>query len=238
MPIPQLIKFLVEQAYCLCLKTPPIVINYYTFIAIMPTKKVVIFMFDDVEVLDFAGPFEVFSVTSELNSSDSLSDNFASRPFSVLTVAEHPGVVNARNGLNINPDCTIADCPPPDILIIPGGKGTRKLINNSAVIDWIKSCTLTAELVLSVCTGALLLAKAGLLEGLTATTHHQALELLRELAPNTTVVENQRFVDNGKIITSGGITAGIDMSLYVISKLLGTQKAEQTAKHMEYKISS
>jgi transcriptional regulator GlxA family with amidase domain len=204
----------------------------------MPTKKVAIFMFDDVEVLDFAGPFEVFSVTSELNSSDSLSDSFPSGLFAVFTVAEHSGAVNARNGLSINPDCTIADCPPPDILIIPGGKGTRKLIDNSAVIKWIKNCAPTAELVLSVCTGALLLAKAGLLEGLSATTHHKALELLRELAPNTTVVENQRFVDNGKIITSGGIAAGIDMSLYVVSKLLGKQKAEQTAKHMEYKISS
>ncbi len=198
-------------------------------VSIMPTKKVAILMFDDMDVLDFAGPFEVFSLTSQLNSSDSL-------PFAVFTVAEHPGAVSARNGLSINPDCTIADCPPPDILIIPGGKGTRKLIDNAAIINWIKNCEPTAELVLSVCTGALLLAKAGLLEGLTATTHHKALELLRELAPNTTVVENQRFVDNGKIITSAGIAAVIDMSLYVVSKLLGKQQADQTAEHMEYKI--
>jgi transcriptional regulator GlxA family with amidase domain len=202
----------------------------------MPIKKVAILMFDDVEVLDFAGPFEVFAVTSELNSSDSLPDSFASRPFIVFTVAENPGAVNARNGLSINPDYTISDCPPPDILIVPGGIGTRKLINNSVIINWIATCAQTAELVLSVCTGSLLLAKAGLLEGLAATTHHKALELLRELAPHTTVIENQRFVDNGKIITSGGIAAGIDMSLYVVSKLLGKQQAEQTAAHMEYEI--
>lgn len=194
----------------------------------MQTKKVSILMFDDVEVLDFAGPFEVFSVTSELNKEE--------RPFAVLTVAEHLGAVSARNGLSVNPDCTISDCPPPDILIVPGGMGTRKLIDNSAVISWIKDCSQTAELVLSVCTGSLLLAKAGLLEGLTATTHHQALDLLRELAPNTTVVGDRRFVDNGKIITSGGIAAGIDMSLYVVGKLLGTAAAEKTANHMEYRI--
>jgi transcriptional regulator GlxA family with amidase domain len=193
----------------------------------MPPKTVAILMFDDVEVLDFAGPFEVFSVTAELNKDD--------RPFAVLTVAEHPVAVSARNGLSINPDCTISDCPPPDILIVPGGIGTRKLIDNSAVINWIKDCAQTAELMLSVCTGSLLLAKAGLLEGLTATTHHQALDLLRKLAPNTTVVANRRFVDNGKIITSGGIAAGIDMSLYVVGKLLGTAAAEKTANHMEYR---
>ncbi|WP_445246842.1 DJ-1/PfpI family protein [Microcoleus sp. OTE_8_concoct_300] len=202
----------------------------------MPTKNVAIFMFDDVEVLDFAGPFEVFSVTSELSEGDSLRDSFASRPFAVSTVAEHPGSVNARNGLSVNPDCTISNCPAPDILIIPGGQGTRKLIDNSAVINWIKDCARTAELVLSVCTGSLLLAKADLLENLEATTHHGALELLRELAPNTTIIENKRFVDNGKIITSGGIAAGIDMSLYVVCRLLGKAKAEQTSKHMEYKI--
>lgn len=194
----------------------------------MVTRKVAILMFDDVEVLDFAGPFEVFSVTSELSKGE--------RPFAVSTVAVHPGAVNARNGLSVNPDCTISDCPPPDILIVPGGQGTRKLIDNSAVINWIKDSARTAELVLSVCTGSLLLAKADLLEGLAATTHHQVLDLLKELAPNTTIIENQRFVDNGKIITSGGIAAGIDMSLHVVGKLLGTAQAEQTAEHMEYKI--
>ncbi|NJK77225.1 MAG: DJ-1/PfpI family protein [Microcoleus sp. SU_5_6] len=192
----------------------------------MQKRKVAILMFDDVEVLDFAGPFEVFSVTSELNEDD--------RPFAVLTVAQHQAAVSARNGLSINPDCTISDCPPPDILIVPGGMGTRKLIDNSAVINWIKDCSQTAELVLSVCTGSLLLAKAGLLAGLTATTHHKALDLLKELAPNTTVVGDRRFIDNGKIITSGGIAAGIDMSLYVVCKLLGTAAAEKTAEYMEY----
>ncbi|MDF0556224.1 DJ-1/PfpI family protein [Kamptonema sp. UHCC 0994] len=192
----------------------------------MTTKKVAIFIFDDAEVLDFAGPFEVFSVTSELNNRE---------PFAVCTVAEKSGAISARNGLSINPDYTILNCPQPDILIVPGGMGTRILMNHQPVIDWIKSCAKTAELVLSVCTGSLLLAKAGLLEGLEATTHHKAFDLLIEIAPNTTVVKDLRFVDNGRIITSGGISAGIDMSLYVVGRLLGKEKAEQTAKHMEYK---
>ena len=192
----------------------------------MTTKKVAIFIFDDAEVLDFAGPFEVFSVTSELNNYE---------PFEVYTVAEKSAAISARNGLSVNPDYTILNCPQPDILIVPGGIGTRILMNHQPVIDWIKSCAEIAELVLSVCTGSLLLAKAGLLEGLEATTHHQVFDLLIEIAPNTTVVKDRRFVDNGKIITSGGISAGIDMSLYVVGRLLGKEKAEQTAEHMEYK---
>ncbi|MGE5657636.1 MAG: DJ-1/PfpI family protein [Actinomycetota bacterium] len=191
----------------------------------MPAKKVAIFLFNDVEVLDFAGPFEVFSVTSELNEP---------KPFEVLTVAETAGEIKARNGLRVHPDRTFSDSLQPDILIIPGGLGTRPLMNHPPVIDWIKISSQSAELVLSVCTGSLLLAKAGLLEGLEATTHHLALELLREVAPQTTVLAKQRVVDNGRIVTSGGISAGIDMSLYVIEKILGKEVATKTAEYMEY----
>jgi len=105
---------------------------------------------------------------------------------------------------------------------------------NTTLIDWIKGRSREVELVLSVCTGALLLAKAGLLEGLAATTHHGAIDLLKETAPNTTIQEDKRIVDNGRIIVSAGISAGIDMSLYVISKLLGKELALKTAQYMEY----
>jgi transcriptional regulator GlxA family with amidase domain len=107
-------------------------------------------------------------------------------------------------------------------------------MNNSFLIDWIRQTALTAELVLSVCTGALLLARAGLLEGLVATTHHAALDLLRQTAPHTKVISDQRFVDNGKIILSAGIAAGIDMSLHVVSRLLGEEEAAATANYLEY----
>lgn len=107
-------------------------------------------------------------------------------------------------------------------------------MNNPVLIDWIRNCSQTAELVLSVCTGALLLAKAGLLDGLSATSHHGALELLKEVAPNTTIQGTKRFVDNGRIILSAGISAGIDMSLYVVARLLGKEQALETAQYMEY----
>lgn len=192
----------------------------------MSKKKVAIFIFNDVEVLDFAGPFEVFSVTSELNNNEL---------FEVYTVAEKLESVTARNGLSINPSYEIANCPTPNILIMPGGFGSRNLMNNSVVIKWVQDCSRQAELVLSVCTGSLILAKAGLLVGLEATTHHLVIDDLRAVAPTTQVLENKRFVDNGQIITSGGISAGIDMCLYVISILLGKEMAEKTAKYMEYK---
>lgn len=189
-------------------------------------RNVAILIFDEVEVLDFCGPFEVFGVTGRSQED---------APFNVYTVAERNTPVLARNGLSVNPRYTIADCPPPDLLVIPGGMGARKEMHNPAVIEWIKRCAEHAELVLSVCTGALLLANAGLLDGLAATTHHGAFDLLRAAAPHTEVREGERFVDNGKLITSAGISAGIDMSLHVVARLLGEEVARETAEQMEYR---
>jgi transcriptional regulator GlxA family with amidase domain len=191
----------------------------------MATRTLAILVFDDVEVLDFCGPFEVFSVANR--SADPPA-------FEVLTVAEGPGPVLTRGGLSVNPHRRLADCPAPDLLLVPGGWGTRKEMHNAAVIDWITRAAAGAELVLSVCTGALLLAKAGLLDGLAATTHHGALDLLRETAPRTTVHPDRRVVDNGRVVCSAGIAAGIDMSLHVVGRLLGPAAAEQTARYMEY----
>jgi len=192
----------------------------------MGRKNTAILLFDDVEVLDFAGPFEVFSVTNELNDYAILN---------VYTVAREKVPVLARNGLSVNPDFAMAKAPTPDFLIVPGGYGTRQVMNQQDVINWIKESADNAEKVMSVCTGALLLAKAGLLEGLRATTHHQVFELLARLAPNTEIVQDERFVDNGKIITSGGISTGIDMSLYVIGLVYGEDAAQKTATYIEYR---
>jgi len=138
------------------------------------TRTLAILLFDDVEVLDFCGPFEVFSV----------ANRFTNPPaFSVLTVAKEAGPVVTRGGLSVNPHHRLADCSRPDLLLIPGGQGTRKEMHNSALLDWIRQASIQAELVLSVCTGALLLAKTGLLDGLEATTHHGAIDLLRQTAP-------------------------------------------------------
>jgi transcriptional regulator GlxA family with amidase domain len=189
------------------------------------TRNVAILIFKDVELLDFTGPFEVLSVTGRQDDSS---------PFNVYTVAEKSEPIKTRNQLSVNPQYTIHNCPQPDILLLPGGQGTRREMNNPTLINWIKECSEKAELVLSVCTGALLLAKAGLLEGLKATTHQSAIELLKKLAPNTTIQTDKPFVDNGKMILSAGIATGIDMSLYVVAKLLGEERALQTALYMEY----
>jgi len=191
------------------------------------SKNVAILIFNDVEVLDFCGPFEVFSVTNEIHSL---------KPFNVYTVAEEDKPVIARNNLSVNPRYTINNCPKPDILIVPGGQGTRKEMNNPVLVNWVKDSFDHLELLLSVCTGALILAKAGLLEGLTATTHHAALDLLKKAAPKTKIVKDQRFVDNGKIILSAGISAGIDMSFYVVDKLVGKEAVVATSKYMEYNV--
>jgi transcriptional regulator GlxA family with amidase domain len=188
-------------------------------------RNVAILVFDDVEVLDFCGPFEVFSVTGR---------NDDPPPFHVYTVAEKSGTITARNGLRVIPHFTLAECPPPSLLVVPGGQGTRREMHNAALLAWVAARAAATELTLSVCTGALILAKAELLDGLEATTHHGAIDLLRETAPRTTVDPRRRVVDNGHIILSAGVAAGIDMSLYVVAKLLGQEKAEETARYIEY----
>ena len=190
----------------------------------MIERNLAILLFDDAEVLDFCGPFEVFSVAS--NQSDRSS-------FNVITVAEK-SPVRARNGLSVNPDYTLNNNPETDILLVPGGIGTRTEMNNDVLIHWVRKNANAAELVLSVCTGALLLGKAGLLNDLAVTTHHVAFDVLRELVPSATVHEDRRFMDNGKVLTSAGIAAGIDMSLHVVGRLLGPDIARSTAQHMEY----
>jgi transcriptional regulator GlxA family with amidase domain len=189
------------------------------------TWNAAILIFDEVEVLDFCGPFEVFGVAGR-------SDD--PRPFNVYTVAQSAGPVLARNGLSINPAYTLADCPPPDILLVPGGYGTRRAMKDADLTAWVAARSENARLTLSVCTGALVLAKAGLLDGLEATTHHSAFDELRTAAPGAVVREDRRFVDNGQVVLSAGISAGIDMSLYVVGRLLGVDKAVETARYMEY----
>lgn len=187
-------------------------------------KNVAILLYDNVEILDFTGPYEVFLVGSNRG-----------KDFTVYTVAEEMNPVNALGNLSINPNYTIVNCPTPDILIIPGGWGSRKEMHNQKITNWINKISNEAELVLSVCTGALLLAKANLLDGLQLTTNKNAIEELREVAPKSAIIlKNSRFIDNGKIILSAGVSAGIDMSLYVIRRLLGKERAIQAANLMEY----
>lgn len=194
-------------------------------------KTLGILLFNEVEVLDFCGPFEVFSVT-RLDQSKRREEP---SPFEVVTVAQNPGAIIATGGLSVNPSHTFATCPQLDILCVPGGWGTRREFNNPAMIEWIRERSREAELTVSVCTGALLLGKAGLLEGRRATTHHGAFQWMRDALPNVTVVEEERVVDEGGIITSGGISAGIDMALAVVERYFGPEIAAATVVHMEYR---
>lgn len=189
-------------------------------------RNVAILLFDEIEVLDFAGPFEVFALTDELRGNAA---------FNVYTVAENVGTIRTRNGLKVVPHFSRENCPAPQLLIVPGGLGTRPLLQKPALLEWIRLKAKQADHVMSVCTGALVLGKAGLLDGLRATTHHQCFDLLRSVAPHTEVVESERFVDNGRILTAAGISAGIDCSLHVVEQLLGRDAAEATARQMEYR---
>jgi transcriptional regulator GlxA family with amidase domain len=185
-----------------------------------------IFIFDEVEVLDFAGPFEVFSVCGRRHKLE---------PFDVFTVAERSDrPVMARNGLSINARRSFADCPRLDILVVPGGYGTRRQMQNPVVLEWVAARAREVQHLLSVCTGALVLGAAGQLDGLAATTHFMAFDELRAVAPGSQVREGDRIVDNGRVVLSSGVSAGIDMALHVVSKILGPEMARETARYMEY----
>src|SRR5256714_6025355 len=187
-------------------------------------RRVMILLFDNVEVMDFAGPFEVLGVTGQREGK---------HLFDVFTVALQSRPVLARNNLSINPDYSFQACPDPDILVVPGGFGTRREKNNRAVLDFIRHQSEHAERVLSVCSGALLLARAGLLAGLHGTTHHGALTELRADAETATIHDAARIVDNGKIILSAGISAGIDAAPYLGAELDGEDQAVGDANHKE-----
>lgn len=196
----------------------------------MDRKRVGIVIFPDVEVLDFCGPFEVFSVPrlSEENR------RHTSSPFEVLLVAEHPGPVTTTGGMQVLPHFTFADCPKLDVLVVPGGYGTREELKNPVMLDWLRSRAAEVETLTSVCTGSMLLGFAGLLEGKQATTHWKSLDWMRESFPATRVHFDRHFVVDGRLFTSAGISAGIDMSLKVVEHYLGEALARATARHMEY----
>lgn len=192
-------------------------------------RTVGILIFDEVEVLDFCGPFEVLATARAAESS---SDD---EPlFHVVTIAEEQRIISCRGGLLVQPHHTIDDHPPLDILVVPGGQGTRKERLNGRLLDWIAAQHRTIELTTSVCTGAFLLAERGILDGRRATTHWASVDWMRTTYPQVTMLDDLRVVDEGKVITSAGVSAGIDMALYVVARLHGSGVAEWTARRMEY----
>src|SRR5438067_920571 len=195
-----------------------------------------ILLFDGVEVLDFAGPFEVLSRTRLSPGVESRrSDDTA--PFRVFTVAKKEGLVTTTGELKVTPRYSFRTAPAIDLLVVPGGYGTRALLDDRETLDWIRATAATAKKVTSVCTGSLLLAQAGLLDRKRATTHWGALDLLQQISDarhaDISIQQGLRFVDDG-LITSAGVSAGIDMALHVVQQICGSSVATETAHYMEY----
>lgn len=179
-------------------------------------QKIAFYLQDGVEVLDFAGPMEVF--------------NYAG--FDIFTVSKNKGPITSQGVLKIMPDYTIDNAPAADILAFFGGNAGAAA-NDTAVISWLQRQAAVSHY-FSVCTGAFILGKAALLDGLTVTTFHDSIEHLRQAVPRAKVLSDVRFVDNGKVITSAGISAGIDGALHLVSKLRGKDMAQRVARYMEY----
>ncbi len=196
----------------------------------MQRKRVGILIYPEVEVLDFAGPFEVFSVArlDEARRRETLS------PFEVVVVAEGTRPVTATGGLRVLPDRDFASCPPLDVLVAPGGWGSRREVENVALIDWIRRQSAGAELTTSVCTGSFLLGAAGLLKGKRATTHWLSLDRMQATFPDVQVERDARVVEDGALLSSAGIAAGIDLALRVVARCHGEAVARATARHVEY----
>lgn len=199
----------------------------------MDKTRVGILIFENVEVLDFAGPFEVFSRTRlEPGPESRTGDDRA--PFHVFTVARTREEVVATGGLKVVPEYDFAGVPHIDILVVPGGFGTRPLLADNETLAWIRSVAAGARRTTSVCTGSLLLAKAGLLKGKRATTHWAALDLLESIDAEVEVDRSLRWVDAGSVVTSAGVAAGIDMAFHLVEALCGREVADETARYIEY----
>jgi transcriptional regulator GlxA family with amidase domain len=195
------------------------------------TTRIGLLLFDEVEVLDACGPFEVFSVATRVARRDRPR---ASAPFDVVTLSAGPTTtVRARGGLPIVADRLLADAPPVDVALVPGGV-TTAVEADDAVLAWIRAAAAGGAVVASVCTGVFPVARTGLLDGRTATTHWADLAELRERFPAVDVVDDTRYVDHGSVATSAGVSAGIDLALHLVARLAGADLAVATARQMDY----
>ena len=184
-------------------------------------RNVGIYIYDQVEVLDFAGPFEVFHTASRVWLREQPQEQI---PFSVFTIGAEDRLVHARGELQVLPHFSLKNHPQLDVLVIPGGV-TAVEQERTELLDWIKQWSTQVEVLASVCTGAFLLAEAGVVGNRPVTTHWEDIQPLREAFPEQDVVEDERVIDTGAIVTSAGISAGIDMSLYLVGRLMGEELA-------------
>ncbi|QTD43339.1 DJ-1/PfpI family protein [Sporosarcina sp. Te-1] len=201
--------------------------------------QVGILLFDDVDVLDFAGPYEVFNLTtyhdSDVNKLFRNQLKAEDKPFTVRTFSKDGRPIRAHNGLTVLPDYSFENMPPFDVIVVPGGpfSAITSVHSDQVIMNWL-SQQAKNNLVISVCTGALFLAEANLLHGKRATTHKSAVDLLERKYSNVDVVRNMKFVDQGNVITSAGISSGINMALYVVKNLISEEAAVRTAHTIEF----
>lgn len=184
-----------------------------------------IFVFDDVEELDWVGPWEVLRAWQL---------GFPSDGVHVFSLAAVPGEVTCAKGMRVQPDHTWETAPPIDVLVFPGGQGTRPMIGDRTILDWVSGLAASGALVTSVCTGSLVLADAGLLDGGPATTHWAALDILAALGDSIEVRPEDRLVDRGRVITASGVSAGIDMALHLVARLHSTERAREVRRYIQY----
>jgi putative intracellular protease/amidase len=190
------------------------------------TRNVAIVVYDNAEPLDWTGPFEVYNDAAHMGAAN------GQPAFNVYVVSKTKETVDSQ-GMHVVPNYSIADAPKPDIVLFPGGP-SGKIFDDPEFFAWAKKASEEAEIAQSVCTGAFVLGKAGLLDGLEVTTHHGSIDRLGELYPKAAVKRGRRFVDNGHVVTTAGISAGIDGSLHVVARLLGRRVADDVATYMEY----
>jgi transcriptional regulator GlxA family with amidase domain len=193
------------------------------------TISIGILVFDGAEELDFVGPWEVFTMANEVGK------HLSQGPVhDVKLIAEHDRPVVCAKGMRVLPDLTTAQCAKLDVLLIPGGQGTRREVNNRALLDWIAAIARTAKWVTSVCTGALLLTAAGPGKGKRVTTHWAFVETLRGRGEAAEVLDNCRYVRDGNMVTAAGVSAGIDMALWLTGQLHSPDFARAVQRGMEY----
>ena len=188
-----------------------------------PVSNIGILLFDDAEELDFAGPWEVFTMAA-----------MGREGVRVFTVAEGEGPVRCAKGMRVLPDHTFEDAPFLDVVLVPGGQGTRREVENPALVNWLARVAERCVWVTSVCTGALLLHEAGPARGKRITTHWAFVDALRERAPDATVLSDARYVSDGNLVTAAGVSAGIDMALWLTGQIWGIEAARTAQRLMEY----
>jgi transcriptional regulator GlxA family with amidase domain len=188
-------------------------------------RRIGIALFDGAEELDWAGPWEVLAAWSRQWPNDEVD---------VFTMARTHDLVTCAKGLRVLPDHSWESAPPLDVLVYPGGRGTRRELKDEAVLGWLRDERQRDTLMTSVCTGSLVYAAAGLLRGRPATTYWSELDLLRELDPSIDVRRDDRFVDSGEMVTAAGVSAGIDMALHLVARLHSVARAKDVRRYIQY----